>query len=323
MDLKTTVTAITIVALRSEQIVEIFVKHDVVPMLLIQCEKCEGSSIRCLLLRALSTMCCTTSAVRHFEKYSGIQLITDILEEDSRPEPERSEAVTLLAQVTAPWIEDNYSLRGLPEYTKSLVKFLTKFLKNTRCCQNLLLCAAALSNLSAMDTHNCIKYLISQKSIEELLKAIEHRRNTSVYVLEQVASLIANVSSIDSARKHLIEIRAPAALMCFLQVKNVGENVEKRLQQKAMIALSRLCSDHKAAKQIVEIGGVDKLVKLCREKENRFNSDAVLVAALASLRKIVETCGKEVISYQDSQELIEPRLLDSFLAYSNQNESYV
>ncbi|KAK9884619.1 hypothetical protein WA026_007459 [Henosepilachna vigintioctopunctata] len=323
MDLKATVTGITMVALRSQPLVEEFVKHDAIPMLLIQCEKSEGSSLRTLILRALSTMCCITPAVRHFEKYSGIQLVTDILEEDSRPEPERSEAVTLLAQVTAPWIEDNYSIRGLPDYTKRLVKSLTKFLKTTKCCQNLLLCTAALSNLSAMDTHNCIKYILLQNTIQELLEAIQHRGNTSVYILEQIASLIANVSAVESSRTALIEMKAPAALLCFLQVRNVGENVEKRLQQKAMIALSRLCGDQRAAKQIVEIGGVNKLVKLCREKEERFNSDAVLVAALASLRKIVETCGKDVISYQDSQELIEPKLLDSFLAYANQNESYV
>lgn len=43
----------------------------------------------------------------------------------------------------------------------------------------------------------------------------------------------------------------------------------------------------------------------------------------ATLRKIVDCCGINVISAQDAQELVEPRLLDSFLAYSAQNESYV
>lgn len=43
----------------------------------------------------------------------------------------------------------------------------------------------------------------------------------------------------------------------------------------------------------------------------------------ATLRKIVDCSGPSVISPQDAQELVEPRLLDSFLAYSAQNESYV
>ncbi|XP_044757191.1 protein inscuteable homolog [Coccinella septempunctata] len=323
MDLKATVSAITMVALSEERLMEEFIKYDAVPMLLIHCEKCEGSSTRCLILRALSTMCCIAPAVRQFEKFSGIQLITDILEEDSRPEPEHSEAVTLLAQITAPWVEDNYSIRGLPEYTRRLVKSLTKFLKTTKCCQNLLLCIAALANVSAMDAATTIKYIMNENCVSEILKTIQRRNDISVYVLEQVASLIANVSAIEATRSALIDIRAPVALVCFLQVKNVDETIEKRLQQKVMIALSRLCGDQRAAEQIVEVGGVNRLVKLCREKDDRFNSDAVLVAALASLRKIVETCGKEVISSQDSQELVEPKLLDSFLAYSNQNESYV
>lgn len=43
----------------------------------------------------------------------------------------------------------------------------------------------------------------------------------------------------------------------------------------------------------------------------------------ATLRKIVEACGSDILSAQDAQELVEPKLLDSFLAYSTQNESYV
>ncbi|XP_045467530.1 protein inscuteable homolog [Harmonia axyridis] len=323
IDLKATVSGITMIALTGERLMEEFVKYDAVPMLLIHCEKCEGSSVRCLILRALSTMCCIAPAVRQFEKFSGIQLIADILEEETRPEPEHSEAVTLLAQITAPWVEDNYSIRGLPDYSKRLVRSLTKFLKTTRCCQNLLLCIAALANLSAMDAPTTIKYIMNENSVKEILKTIQRRNDISVYILEQIAALLANVSAVETTRGPLIDIRVPAALLCFLQVKNVDENIEKRLQQKVMIALSRLCGDQRAAQQIVEVGGVNKLVKLCREKDDRFNSDAVLVAALASLRKIVETCGKEVISTQDSQELVEPKLLDSFLAYSNQNESYV
>lgn len=283
IDLKATVSSLTMIALTEERLLEEFIKYDAVPMLLIHCEKCEGSSTRCLILRALSTLCCLAPAVRQFEKFSGIQLITDILEENSRPEPEHSEAVTVLAQITAPWVEDNYSIRGLPEYSKRLVKSLTKFLKNTKCCQNLLLCIAALANLSAMDAATTIKYLMTENSVKEILRTIQKRNDISVYILEQIASLIANVSAIEATREKLVDMRAPVALLCFLQVRNVDENIEKRLQQKVMIGLSRLCGDERAAQQIVEAGGVDKLVKLCREKDDRFNSDAVLVAALVSI----------------------------------------
>lgn len=323
LDLRATITGITSVALRNEEVVELFTKVDIVPILLILCEKCEGSSLRSLLLRALSTMCCSSTAVRHFEKFSGVQIIADTLDEDSRPEPERSEAVALLAQVTAPWLEDNHSVKGLQDYSRKLVRSLTKFSANTRCCQNLLLCAAALANLSTMDS-KAIKHMIHSNTAKFLIENIQSRGPAaSIYLLEQMATLLANLSASENARKQLIEIRAPAALLCFLKMNLVGEDVEKRLQQKSIIALSRLCGERDAAMQVVDLGGVEKLVKMCREKEERFDSDAVLVAALATLRKIADTCGSDVLSAQDAQELVEPKLLDSFLAYSSQNESYV
>ncbi|KAJ3664634.1 hypothetical protein Zmor_000187 [Zophobas morio] len=324
LDLRATVTGITSLCLRHESLIEIFTKSEVVPILLILCEKCEGSSMRSLLLRALSTMCSTTFAVRQFEKYSGIQIISETLTEDlSRPEPERSEAVALLAQVTAPWIEDNHSIKGLADHSRKLVKSLTKFASTTKCCQNLLLCAAALANLSTMDT-KCVKYMLHLNTAEILLNSVNRRGPcASVYLLEQVATLVANMTSVEVARQHLTKLSTIPALLCFLKCGGVGEEAEKRLQQKAIIALSRLCSDKEAATQVVELGGVEKLVKMCREKEERFSNDAVLVATLATLRKIVDACGKDVISVEDVQELVEPKLLDSFLAYSTQSESYV
>lgn len=282
LDLRATVTAITSLALRNEELIEMFTKADVIPILLILCEKCEGSSLRSLILRALSTMCCNSSAVRQLEKFSGVQIIADTLEEDSRPEPERSEAVALLAQVTAPWLEDNHSVKGLQDYSRKLVKSLTKFAFATKCCQNLLLCAAALANLSTMDPKS-IKHMIHAKTAKVMLEAVKNKGpRASIYLLEQVATLIANMSAIDLARKQLTNIKASGVLLCFLKTNFVGEDVERRLQQKSIIALSRLCGQKEAAAQVVELGGVDKLVRMCREKNERHDSDAVLVAALVS-----------------------------------------
>ncbi|KAJ8960488.1 hypothetical protein NQ318_013772 [Aromia moschata] len=323
LDLRATVTGITSIALRNEELIELFTKADIIPILLILCEKCEGSSLRSLILRALSTMCCNSTAVRQFEKFSGVQIVADTLEEDSRPEPERSEAVALLAQVTAPWLEDNHSVKGLQDYSRKLVKSLTKFASTTRCCQNLLLCAAALANLSTMDPKS-VKYMMHAKTAKTLLEVVKSRGpRVSVYLLEQVATLVANMSSLDAARKQLTDVGAPTVLLCFLKASFGGEDVERRLQQKSIIALSRLCGEKEAAGQVVELGGVEKLVRMCRERNERHDSDAVLVAALATLRKIADSCGAEVLSAQDAQELVEPKLLDSFLAYSTQNESYV
>uniref|UniRef100_A0AAR5PQT4 Protein inscuteable homologue C-terminal domain-containing protein n=3 Tax=Dendroctonus ponderosae TaxID=77166 RepID=A0AAR5PQT4_DENPD len=325
IEMRSTLTGITSVTLRNPDLIQHFVKADIIPILLILCEKCDGSSLRTLILRALSTMCTNSSAIRHFEKFSGIQIIAETLEEESRPEPERSEAVALLAQVTAPWLEDNHSIKGLQEYSQNLVQSLTKFSVATRCCQNLLLCAAALANLSSMD-NKCIKHLIQSETAPTLLSAVRNRGPlVSVILLEQVATLIANMAAMEGARENLTSFEAPVALLHFLKSARIPQNedVERRLQQKSVIALSRLCGDVEAAKQVVENGGLTRLVQLCRERDARYNSDAVLVATLATFRKIAEACGRDVFNDQDCQELVEPKLLDSFLAYSAQNESYV
>ncbi|KAK5649552.1 hypothetical protein RI129_000581 [Pyrocoelia pectoralis] len=323
LHVRATVTGLTSIALRNKEITHILISNNCVQVLCVLCEKCESSTVRSLILRALSTICVNNTAVRKFENYSGINLISEIIADGSCPDPERSEAVALLAQITAPWIEDNRNVQGLQEQIESLVKSLTDFVANTKCCQNLLLCAAALSNLTEMEP-NSVKHILHQNSIGIILRSVKARGTLiSVYVLEQVANLLANLSGKPIARNTLIEEHAVAVLLHFLQYNHIDKHVETRLQQKSIIALSKLSSSVEAASQIVKFNGVKTLVTLCRERKERHDSDAVLVAALATLRKIAEACGNDVIDSIDVQELVEPKLLDSFLAYSTQNESYV
>lgn len=283
MEFRATLTGITSLCLRYQNLIDMFINAGAVSTLLIFCEKCDGSSVRIAILRALSTICYNDIAVRQLEKTSGIQLISEILSDSSRPEPELSESIALLAQITAPWIDGNHqNLHSLQNESKRLIEYLTRFMANTKCCQNLLLSTAALANISSVNPKS-VRYIVQKGTVRILFDAVRKRGpHGSIYLLEQVASLMANMSSSEEARKQLIEEKAPTVLLLFLQsiTGNKGEEAEKRMQQKAIIALSRLCSDTVAAEQIVSLGGVQKLVQLCREKKKRFNSDAVLVAAL-------------------------------------------
>lgn len=284
LDFRATLTGITSLCLRYEILIDMFINAGTVTTLLIFCEKCDGASVRIAILRALSTICYNDIAVKQLEKASGIQLISEILSDQSRPEPELSESVALLAQITAPWIDGNHqNLQNLQSEGKQLVEYLTKFLSTTKCCQNLLLCTAALANITSMNPR-CIKYILQLGTVKYLFDAVQRRGpHGSIYLLEQVASLLANMSSSEDARKRLTVEKAPAVLLLFLQsIGSKGEDAEKRLQQKSIIALSRLCGERDAAEQLVSLGGVKKLVQLCREKKKRFNSDAVLVAALVN-----------------------------------------
>lgn len=294
LEFRATLTGITSLCLRYEQLIDVFINAGAVTTLLIFCEKCDGSSVRIAILRALSTICYNDTAVRQLERASGVQMISEILSDQSRPEPELSESVALLAQITAPWIDGNHqNLLSLQGESKRLVEYLTKFLSTTRCCQNLLLCTAALANITSMNP-KCIRHILHQNTVKILLETVQKRGpHASLYLLEQVATLLANISSSEEVRKRLVELRAPAVLLLFLQSvggANKAEEAEKRMQQKAIIALSRLCSDREAANQLVELDGVKKLVQLCKEKKRRHNSDAVLVAALVSVFLIPYIC---------------------------------
>lgn len=104
----------------------------------------------------------------------GIDVLADILSDYNRPEPELSEAVAVLAQITAPWIEDNHKVEGLAENIGTLIKTITHFLEKTKCCQNLLLCAAALANLTYMNL-NTVAPLIQHNTLGKLLTALRNR----------------------------------------------------------------------------------------------------------------------------------------------------
>ena len=75
---------------------------------------------------------------------------------------------------------------------------------------------------------------------------------------------------------------------------------------------------------------MDRLVQLCKDPSERNYSDAVLVAALAVLRRLKNSLEAEnfdlrpVFEQLDASDLIQPKLVDSFMEYSaSKQESYV
>ena len=60
----------------------------------------------------------------------------------------------------------------------------------------------------------------------------------------------------------------------------------ERVQKKSAIALSRLCNDPIVCRDLIRLGGADRLVELCKNQDRRNHSDAILVACLAVLRRL-------------------------------------
>ena len=84
-----------------------------------------------------------------------------------------------------------------------------------------------------------------------------------------------------------------------------------------------MCNDKRLAEEVVRLEGLVRLVELCKNESARVGSDGVLVACLAAVRKIAAAVGPEKFKNLDATELVEPRLLDSFLIFSSRNESFV
>ncbi|XP_071988565.1 protein inscuteable homolog [Engystomops pustulosus] len=96
----------------------------------------------------------------------------------------------------------------------------------------------------------------------------------------------------------------------------------ERVLQKSAITIARLCRDPDIAKSAINHECIPRLIALCRHPEERFSSDAVLVACLAALRRLAIAC-PEGLDEADLQQLVRPRLVDSFLLCSNMEESFV
>ena len=90
-----------------------------------------------------------------------------------------------------------------------------------------------------------------------------------------------------------------------------------------LFPLSRLCAEASLAHEVIRLNGLDRLVELCKDESARLGSDGVLVSCLATVRKIASFCGVKPFEELDASELVEPRLLDSFLIFSTKNESFV
>ncbi|KPJ17802.1 hypothetical protein RR48_06608 [Papilio machaon] len=61
----------------------------------------------------------------HGPEGGGIEILSDILSDRSNPEPQMREAITVLTQITAPWMRGHYDLTQLHFYLNSIVDNIT------------------------------------------------------------------------------------------------------------------------------------------------------------------------------------------------------
>ncbi|XP_063860482.1 protein inscuteable homolog isoform X2 [Scylla paramamosain] len=284
--------------------------------------------VRVAALRALATVCCVVEGIVELEKAGGVEVVAEVLCDSECTEEERSEAAGVLAQITSPWVENTHRLTALHTHLTPIVAALTELAKWTRSAEIFLLAAAALANLTFLDG-GCVEAMKAAGTASVLLRTAQDNPNISIFTKDQIATVLANLAGSREAAEEVVESGGVAVLLGLLNTRPAPTHrlpevaTAERVQQKSAIALSRLCREASVARQVAEQGGAKRLVRLCKDESERNHSDAVLVACLAALRKMSSSLGSEGLRGVDAAELVEPRLLDSFLIYSSRQESYV
>ncbi|XP_064611624.1 protein inscuteable homolog isoform X3 [Liolophura sinensis] len=279
-------------------------------------------------LRAVATICCVTESILELERVGGVECVREILCDSRSSEELLGEAAGVIAQITSPCLENYQHISGFQENMADLVPALIVLCDASTKPEVMLLSTAALANMTFMDSTAC--ELLHQAGAPRVLaKVISETKASSLFAKDQVATILANMAAVEVCRNDIVEHRGIELLLSFLHEGPTPRSSEaelsacERVQQKAAIALTRLSRDAQNARAVVQQHGMPRLVQLCRDVHERNDSDAVLVACLAALRKICSLCGVGDMSLIDVQQLVQPRLMDSFLICTHRDENFV
>nr|XP_019934083.1 PREDICTED: protein inscuteable homolog [Paralichthys olivaceus] len=260
-------------------------------------------------------------------KVDGILCLADILTDDSSVEAARAEAAAVVAQITSPHHTSTQHLASFLESMHDIVTSLIKLCESASCGEVFLLASAALANITFFDSMAC-EILLQLNAVHILLQACKDRQRVDTpYSKDQVVTILANLSVLEQCAAEVLQEQGTERLLLLLGEKPSSSSPSEgaaceRVQQKAAVTLARLSRDPDVAQTAIQLKAVPLLIELCRSPTERNNSDSVLVACLAALRRLAAGC-PDSIEAADHQQLIKPRLVDSFLLCSNMEESFV
>ncbi|XP_036240438.1 protein inscuteable homolog [Molothrus ater] len=264
---------------------------------------------------------------RIIAKVDGILCLADILTDTSHSEATHAEAAAVIAQITSPHLTFTQHLSSFLENMEEIVTALVKLCQEASSGEVFLLASAALANITFFDTMAC-EILLQLNAMKILLAACSDRHIVDTpYSRDQVVTILANMSVLDQCASEIIQGNGVQLLMEMLFEKSSSGNPAEaaaceRVQQKSAVTLARLSRDPEVAEAAVKLSCIPRLIKLCRSPTERNNSDSVLVACLAALRRLA-VMSPDGLEDSDFQQLVKPRLVDSFLLCTNMEESFV
>ncbi|XP_068116222.1 protein inscuteable homolog isoform X2 [Hyperolius riggenbachi] len=278
-------------------------------------------------LRTLASLCCLEEGIHHLEKVDGILCLTEILTDDSHCEATKAEVAAVIAQITSPHVTFTLHLSSFLENMEEIVTALLKLCEEATTGETCLLASAALANITFLDSLAC-EMILQMNALKILINACsDKQRVNSAYARDQIVTILANLSILDQCASEILQENGVEVLVQMLSEKPLSGSLAEvsaceRVLQKSAVTLARLCRHPDIAQDATKHNCIPRLIALCRHPEERYSSDAVLVACLAALRRLAAAHPEE-LEDSDLQQLVKPRLVDSFLLCSNMEESFV
>lgn len=309
------------------QLCSIIAKEGAVVALFKLCRQDRFQELYAPALRTVAAICCVEEGVQQLDKVDGLLCLADLLTDAQTSEAVKSEAAAVVAQLTSPHHSSTSHLLSFIESMNDIVSALICLCSSASCGEVFLLAAAALANITFLDSLAC-EILLQSNAVQILLQASKDRgRVDTPYSKDQVVTILANLSVLEQCSQEVLHEQGVERLLLFLGEKPCSSSPSEgaaceRVQQKAAVTLARLSRDPEFAQSAIEHHAVPRLIELCRSPTERNNSDSVLVACLAALRRLAAV-SPESLEPSDHQQLISPRLVDSFLLCSNMEESFV
>ncbi|KAI4795228.1 hypothetical protein KUCAC02_031560, partial [Chaenocephalus aceratus] len=259
---------------------------------------------------------------------SSQTLVSGVMAEQSMKCSHLNEAtMTVIERSPPPHHTSTQHLASFLESMHDIVTALIKLCDSASCGEVFLLASAALANITFFDSMAC-EILLQLNAIHILLQACRDRQRVDTpYSKDQVVTILANLSVLEQCAPEVLQDQGIERLLLLLGEKPSSVSPSEgaaceRVQQKAAVTLARLSRDPEVSQIAIQLKAVPRLIELCRSPTERNNSDSVLVACLAALRRLAAGC-PDSIEAADHQQLIKPRLVDSFLLCSNMEESFV
>ncbi|KAM6973125.1 protein inscuteable homolog isoform 2-T2 [Aplochiton taeniatus] len=309
------------------QLCSIIAKEGAVVALFKICRQDCFSDLYAHALRTVASICCVEEGINQLDKVDGILCLADILTDAASGETARAEAAAVVAQITSPHHTSTQHLASFLESLHDIVTALIQLCESASCGEVFLLASAALANITFFDSMAC-EILLQLNAVHILLQACHDRQRVDTpYSKDQVVTILANLSVLEQTTAEVLQEKGIERLLLLLGEKPSSSSPSEgaaceRVQQKAAVTLARLSRDADVAQTAIQLEAVPRLIALCRSPAERNNSDSVLVACLAALRRLAAECPDSVAA-TDHQQLIKPRLVDSFLLCSNMEESFV